>query len=89
MLGWKSCEGGLMPKAAATIYGVLCDTSYFIRWAKPTHLIASKLLKQSGSLGWGGTLETQLAASRATAANLLSALVAGLTVTTSRLPVNS
>lgn len=24
-----------MPKPAATVYGVLCDTSYFIRWAKP------------------------------------------------------
>jgi hypothetical protein len=24
-----------MPKAAATVHGVLCDTSYFIRWAKP------------------------------------------------------
>ena len=34
-------------------------------------------------------LETQLAASRATAANLLSALVAELTGTVSRLPANS
>ena len=34
-------------------------------------------------------LETQLAASRATVANLLSALVAELTGTASRLPVNS
>lgn len=24
-----------MPKAAATVHGVLCDTSFFIRWAKP------------------------------------------------------
>jgi predicted nucleic acid-binding protein len=24
-----------MPKVSATVHGVLCDTSYFIRWAKP------------------------------------------------------
>lgn len=28
-----------MPKAAATVYGVLCDTSYFIRWAKPNEVL--------------------------------------------------
>lgn len=38
MPGWKSCAGGLMPKAA-TVHGVLCDTSYFIRWAKPNEAL--------------------------------------------------
>lgn len=28
-----------MPKAAATVHGVLCDTSYFIRWAKPNEVL--------------------------------------------------
>jgi predicted nucleic acid-binding protein len=28
-----------MPKAAATVHGVLCDTSYFIRWAKPNEAL--------------------------------------------------
>jgi predicted nucleic acid-binding protein len=37
-----------MPKAAATVHGVLCDTSYFIRWAKPDealHPAAQEYLK--------------------------------------------
>lgn len=37
-----------MPKAAATVHGVLCDTSYFIRWAKPNealHPAAQEYLK--------------------------------------------
>lgn len=38
---------------------------------------------------WLDPLETQLAASRATPANLFSALVAELTCTTSRLTANS
>lgn len=28
-----------MPKAAAVVHGVLCDTSYFIRWAKPNEVL--------------------------------------------------
>lgn len=28
-----------MPKAAATVHGVLCDTSFFIRWAKPDEVL--------------------------------------------------
>jgi predicted nucleic acid-binding protein len=30
-----------MAKAAATVHGVLCDTSYFIRWAKPNETLHS------------------------------------------------
>lgn len=28
-----------MPKSSPTVYGVLCDTSYFIRWAKPNEAL--------------------------------------------------
>jgi predicted nucleic acid-binding protein len=28
-----------MPKSAATVHGVLCDTSFFIRWAKPDEVL--------------------------------------------------
>jgi predicted nucleic acid-binding protein len=28
-----------MPKAPAVVHGVLCDTSYFIRWAKPNEAL--------------------------------------------------
>jgi len=37
-----------MPKAPAMAHGVLCDTSYFIRWAKsddPLHVAAHSYLK--------------------------------------------
>ncbi len=37
-----------MPKVAAVVHGVLCDTSYFIRWAKPNeslHPAAQAYLK--------------------------------------------
>lgn len=37
-----------MPKPAAIVHGVLCDTSYFIRWAKPDdrlHPAAQEYLK--------------------------------------------
>lgn len=37
-----------MPKSTATVYGVLCDTSYFIRLAKPSealHVAAHEYLK--------------------------------------------
>ena len=37
-----------MPKAAATVHGVIFDTSYFIRWAKPNetlHPAAQEYLK--------------------------------------------
>lgn len=47
MRGWKSC-GGLMAKSAAVVHGVLCDTSYFIRWANPKdalHRAAQEYLK--------------------------------------------
>lgn len=48
MRGWKSCEGVGMPKASSAVHGVLCDTSYFIRWAKPDealHRAAQEYLK--------------------------------------------
>lgn len=28
-----------MPKSSAVVHGVLCDTSYFIRWAKPSETL--------------------------------------------------
>jgi hypothetical protein len=37
-----------MAKPAGTVHGVLCDTSYFIRWAKPSeafHPAAQDYLK--------------------------------------------
>lgn len=37
-----------MPKAPPVVHGVLCDTSYFIRWAKldePLHPSAQAYLK--------------------------------------------
>ena len=41
MHGWKSCEQAGTPKPTATVHGVLCDTSFFIRFAKPGEALHS------------------------------------------------
>ena len=35
MHGWQSCAEERMAKPVVPVCGVLCDTSYLIRWAKP------------------------------------------------------
>jgi hypothetical protein len=34
-LGWRRFAEGTVPKGSArVVHGVLCDTSFFVRWAK-------------------------------------------------------
>lgn len=65
-----------MPKAAAVVYGVLCDTSYLIQWAKPNEVLHSaaqaylKFLVEGGHTLYVSTIALAEYAVRDAIANL-------------------